>query len=343
MKQVFSIFLLILLAACNNSEFKKPSTTKDEPTLKSENPEKNTSQINTHEIELYQFYDLEENTGKKIAFVSLSDNYPLSDNEDSVAIPNLDNIQDKKELEFFKLDKKYRKRFLERMGISESDSVFIYDYSTDILLSFEVKRLDVAANLSIYSYQEIYEYPLTQFDYEIGFVLNKSVLGKLDLRYNLVFVGEENPFTQGQMNPIVWTKINSNQFPSKKSKLSYTLKNAKRGKSYLYNTDKLQYFLQDFSDSETNEYIVQRHIMIVDKETEKVIIERLFTENEGTSMAPLNDSPNYIDSKEQWTGKLFKHKPEVVFGFEWFSFGCANIIFLQSKVKDIYINCDNRH
>jgi hypothetical protein len=72
----------------------------------------------------------------------------------------------------------------------------------------------------------------------------------------------------------------------------------------------------------------------------------MFNNSEGASVAPLNfgiSNPNYADLKGQWMGKLFKNKPEVIFGFEWVSFGCPGIIYINSRDKYIQINCDNRH
>ncbi len=45
----------------------------------------------------------------------------------------------------------------------------------------------------------------------------------------------------------------------------------------------------------------------------------------------------------QWTGKLFKDYPPVLFGFVWQSFGCDNIDIIQLPLTTIPILCDNRH
>lgn len=350
MKRIIVIFGLTLstLISCSENGAKKSKetiVTTVEPVLNNESSETTNdssetdlSQIITQPLNLYQLYDLEESTGKKVGFISLSDIYPLSDHKDSLAIPDLDNIRDKKELQYFVLSTKYRKRFLDKTGITESDSVFVYDYLADVLLSFPVKSLNVSANLNAYAESG------NQYDYEIGFGINNKLLDKLNKYSNLVFVGKKNPFAKGQMKPMVWKEIHANEFPSKKKKLSNAIQNGKRGKSYLYDAGKYQYFIQDFYETGNSEYIIQRHLIVVDKQNNgKVIIERLFINGEGSSVAPLNGNPNYPAMKEQWTGKLLKDKPEVVFGFEWFSFGCPNIFFLDSQEKDIYINCDNRH
>ncbi|MCA1751402.1 MAG: hypothetical protein LC670_06345, partial [Flavobacteriales bacterium] len=55
---------------------------------------------------------------------------------------------------------------------------------------------------------------------------------------------------------------------------------------------------------------------------------------ESRSFAPLDN---------QWTGKLFKNQPQVIFGFSYHSFGCPRITFLHPDKEKININCDNRH
>ena len=45
----------------------------------------------------------------------------------------------------------------------------------------------------------------------------------------------------------------------------------------------------------------------------------------------------------QWTGKLFKNKENVIFGFQYHSFSCPYITVLSKKPAQIEINCDNRH
>jgi len=67
------------------------------------------------DLDLYMLRDLEynlkHNTDKRIAFVSLSDNYPLSEDPNSLAIPDLKDLG-KEELQYFRLSQEYRKRFL---------------------------------------------------------------------------------------------------------------------------------------------------------------------------------------------------------------------------------------
>ena len=354
MEKIFIILCLILFALTSSCKGNKVKTKNLEivaakkSKIGNKKQEENKPEV-VEEFNLFTLNDLEENTSNKVGFISLSDKYIISEHPDSLAIPNLKNIQDKKVLQYFILNSEYKKRFFAKTKVSETDSVFVYDYSNDVLLSFPIKNLNVVANLSIY--KDVNDYPFDQYDYEIGFEINKKLLEKLSKYYTscLVYVGKENPFEKGQMTPIHWKKINNNEFPSIKidlAKTSFQYKNSYKGKAYLFNSDKYKYYIQDYLEKQNNSSLSLRHLVIIDSKNGKVIIEKIFEESEGSSIAPLSfgiDNSNDLDINAQWTGKLFKDKPEVIFGFEYFSFSCPNIIFLNSKKKDVYINCDNRH
>ncbi len=97
--------------------------------------------------------------------------------------------------------------------------------------------------------------------------------------------------------------------------------------------------------------ISKRHLLVIDKKSGEVVVEQLFQRGENILPTPLNfgiefEKDNvendYTILREQWTGKLFKNKPLVVFGFEWSPY-CPAITFLSQTEKSIWINCDSRH
>lgn len=277
------------------------------------------------DLKLYEFWDLEF---KEIGFISLGS-------------PDLNDME-KENMEYFKLSSKYRKRFLSKIKISETDTVFVYNYSTDILLSFPVKNLNVAV---IYfdkyrSFDECRQ--CNQDDYMIGFEINKNLLNGLS--GGLVYIGKENPFVQGQMKLIIWKKINSNEFPSAKADFQTT--NVMKGNAYLYESNDFQYFIQDLGCTNTRTSWA-RHLLVIDKKNDKRVIEEVFISGEGGMIAPLNfgidGNEEYVNIQEQWTGKLFKNKPTVVFGFEWVFYSCPCFTLLDSTTGGyICISCDNR-
>ncbi|EMO30128.1 hypothetical protein LEP1GSC170_1427 [Leptospira interrogans serovar Bataviae str. HAI135] len=75
------------------------------------------------------------------------------------------------------LGPKYRNQLLSNTKISETDQVFIYDYSTDQLVSFLVKDLKAVACLDSH-YIDNYKKkgPIDQDNYQIGFAIDKNLL-----------------------------------------------------------------------------------------------------------------------------------------------------------------------
>ena len=161
-------------------------------------------------LALYVLNSYVNNKNDSIVFISLSDNYVLSENPDSSAIPGVEDRVEK-DAQYLKLDSVYRKRFLSKMKISETDKLFIYDFSTAVLLSFPVRQLSVVACLNYYGAQ----WPYSQYDYMIGFELNKKLPKSFEqfYLYTFAFVGKKNPFVGGKLKAVSWKKIESGNFP----------------------------------------------------------------------------------------------------------------------------------
>ncbi len=291
--------------------------------------------VTAQDLKIFNLQYYEKDSTQSYVFISLSEIYPLSDNPDSMAIPDLKEkeIEEAPSFTYFKLDSMYRKRFLRETKISETDKVFIYDYSADALQSLTVKNLNVVARLNVYGR----DWPYSQDDFMIGFELHKNFLTGLDkyLEYSLAYVGKVSPFVRGQLKPITWKSIEPSDFPSKELP-TYDIRYAGKcvtGNAYKYETEGLQYFVQDLVRIADNWNSVKR-LIVLDIKTKETVCEKLFYAGESASFAPLNN---------QWTGKLFKNKPPVIFGFQYFSFSCPSISFLNSDERGIYIYCDNRH
>ncbi len=287
------------------------------------------------DLKIFDFQYYEKDSTHSFLFISLSEIYPLNENPDSLAIPDVreKEIEEAPNFTYFKLDSTYRQKFLSTTNISETDKVFIYDYSINALQTFTVKNLKVIACLNIY----VANWPYSQNDYMIGFEINKKLLTGSDKFFtnSLAYVGKENPFVRGQVKPIIWKKIEPNVFPSKELPIYDTSYAGKcvTGDVYEFEMEGLQYFVQDLVRL-ANKKISVKRLIVIDLKTKETVCEKLFYSGESASFAPLDN---------QWTGKLFKNKPPVIFGFHWVSFGCPSITFLNSTEKDIHINCDNRH
>ena len=302
-------------------------------------------QIQSQQINLYWLMDIEDNVNRKVAFVSLSDNYWISEHPDSLPFQDLDGLENV-DHQFFKLEPEYKERFLTKTNTAESDSLFIYNYATASLLSFPVKQLNAAAYLNLYTSPD--DCPCSPYDYMIGFEIEKSLLKGFNQNLDdvLVYVGDKNPFVIKKLDPVTWRKIKAKDFPISKiiQETKNRYPNTVRADAYKFETATHNYFLQDFIKENTDD-VKERQLLVIDKRTGEAVAERMFSEGESTSLAPLSfDKPDETGRirQNQWTGKLFKDKPPVIFGFEWVSFGCPRISIIGSD-EDIYINCDNRH
>lgn len=298
------------------------------------------SNIKADELRLFQIGIVEKATPDSVdvALISLSDIYLLSEHPDSLAIPDVSG-KTEAESKYLKLNDTYRKRFLTGAKISEADKIFIYDYSTNTLKSVPVKSLQVVACLNIYGA----EFPYSQFDYMIGFEIDRKLLTGFDKYFEntLVTIGKKNPFLAEQLKNIVWKKaeqqtyllppINSNDSLALNvffGGLKYELSS-----EYEFISDEHHLFIQDITIKES-QWTSAKRLIVVDAKSKKVIKEKIFYNGESATFAPLQN---------QWTGKLFKNKPPVIFGFQYVTFGCPHLTFLDNISSDIYINCDNRH
>ena len=280
------------------------------------------------------YYEL--NDIDTFALLSMSDNYHLSENRDSLAIPDVEEIG-KTNAKYIKLDSIFRTRFLDGLKIKENDKVYLYDYSTYKLKFFAVKDLEVAACLNLYGGY----WPYSQYEYMIGFIINRKLLNGFDKYYlnTLAFVGKKNPFDVGKLKPVVWKKTPANYFPQApvEQEMVARLDKGIKGNAYSCNTYGYNCYIQEYNK---NDILFARRLLVM--KAEEVVCDRIFFDHESASPAPLNNTQSYPDIY-QWSGILFRNKPPVIFGFEFVSFGCPVLTLLDKTTSNIYINCDNRH
>lgn len=99
-----------------------------------------------------QLFDLKLIGDDERGFFSLSEMYTLVEHEDSIAIPDLSahSQEEAAQFEQIKLEYHFRDLFLLKTGISESDTVYIFDYKTNFQLKFCVKDLTLTASITPY-------------------------------------------------------------------------------------------------------------------------------------------------------------------------------------------------
>jgi hypothetical protein len=289
--------------------------------------------------------------GDTVGFVSVSDIDRLpgsvdspTDSVDRLVLPSLKNKKPE-ETRYLTLTSKYKKRMLTGTGIAETDSLFIYDYANDVLLSFPISSLEAAASLSIY--EDATEAKHTARDYQFGFQINRELL--LGLRNNsktFVYIGASSPFARGQMHPIIWTKIDPKKVPSISIDLmtedKEVLKRCKFSNAYDFELDGFHYYLQVYQKNDKGDTSDAYRMLIMDAE-KKVMRNYLDYETEDMSPALISISGDSNNALEQWTGYLLKNKPPVLVGFDYVSFGCGAISYLDKSNRYIGLDCDNRH
>lgn len=294
-------------------------------------------QVNAQTIRLFELQEYEDNKKQSVGFISVSDIYKLSDDPTAMAVTPYNEDADS---QYKAITGEYRKRFFKNTGIKETDIVFIYNYARGKLYSFPVKQLPVVAYLSPYATEP----PYVQDDYMIGFEISKSLM-KGSFSYCFVYIGINNPFEVAGIKPVMWKKEELKNFPAQANTASKNTTIAKSigsnfttGDVYSYQQNGLSYFVRDLVNKGGT---FARQLVVVNVKDKSLVAEKVYAESEGSSLAPLNNK--FEDSKWQWTGKLFKNKPDVIFDFKYHSFGCPQINFLSNSEKDIIINCDNRH
>ncbi|EMN50874.1 hypothetical protein LEP1GSC088_2980 [Leptospira interrogans str. L1207] len=245
----------------------------------------------------------------------------------------------KKDSEYLILGPKYRNRLLSNTKISETDRVFIYDYSKDHLVSFLVKNLKAVACLDSY-YIDIDNYtkkgPIDQNRYQIGFAIDKNLLkgfGSKDFSGTLVFIGKKNPFNKGKVKPIRWKKIGLKEFPNIKMKPEYVsrFKGYTCGQTYQFESEGLKYYLQDIFENEilasreVTSRLHSRRLLVIKSKTKDLVFETFYSLHTGSTFADLDS----VGWRRQWTGRMFKNKPPVIFGFFYEDYKCEVIDFLK--------------
>ena len=289
-------------------------------------------------LNIFDMFDYEEDG---VAFVSLSDIYPYKSKK--VVIPKNSGDEYNK-LSYVILDK-YRENFLTNLKLNETDNLYLHDYLTGKTITLPVKDLKVVARINIY--QDESDTPFDFMDYMLGFdiPLNKIKLFK-DPGSILVSIGAQNPFTNEALQILTWKKIDQSMFPkTTKSVDKDIIKNFAEhyydlaiGDTYLSEAYGYRYYMQDRLHD--NDSIFIRRLIIVESETNQVVLDTFYIDNEGRVLSSFgNDQKNF---KRGITGKLFIDTPFVIFGLGGaVIFGCSSIEVIGNQY--IPINCDNRH
>ncbi len=372
LKQRFLFLIFAVLISCNGkgrtdkpekpAPAEKPKTDTVAQIKNQKQPETPDTGIKAKDLKLFALRIIENKPKGSFGFISLSDVYSSGEHPDSLVFPDL---QDKtfEEVQYLKFPSKNRKLFLAKIKVSESDKVFIYDYVADVLAAFPVSSLHVTATPSVYESKEDWPFPPENF--MIGFEIKAADLKPFGeyLDHTLVYIGKESPFVRGQLKPVKWEKMPVKDFPATPTDAkTYSAINTQLREfifgnnfsitdkqvlttAFKYEGEGFRYFIKSFS-LKREEYteVLARHLLIFKAGTQELVCERTIVQSDGIRPVPLNHVEySHGNATYQWTGKLFKDQPPVIFSFESFSFGCPEITVLDKACTDVYIYCDNRH
>ena len=311
----------------------------------------------TRKLYLFSLIDVlcEARAIRDIRFVPLPTfvRFPTFYNADNVYFSDWEQQTNQK---FFELNAEYRRQLLERNGISETDTLFVYDYVANALLAFPVNELDVFAHLIWHYDRDTPPHPI--WNYQIGLGIDSDRLS--DFHWNpLVYIGQSHPFVRGGLVPIVWERISPDDFPINKTQLGLDslnvafrhwlyhplIVNSKPGYAFVFEWHHYRYYMQVWGvyvERWNNEFVrVGAHLLVFNTKNNELIVERSFREEEfiGLTSMIIKGYEEERDISSQWTGYLFRSKPPVVFQFEsgWL---CTYFIFLDPAMEDIEVVCE---
>ena len=296
------------------------------------------------ELIIYPFHKIEMSNNSKTGFIPLGSGG--FDPKDTSIIENKYlGMTEYEDYNYHILKHSYRSQFLKKKNINESDIIYIYNTILDSLEIYNVNDISIIAFITLYggSYGGV-----RPGDYKIGFELKNNAIASNNFTNTLVYIGEYNPFMNGNLKPIKWKKIETKELPllelnTQDSIHLFRYKNQKIISTYSFKNESYEYFIQNIGE-EGITYI--RYLKIISLNDNNTLFSKVFFESEGTYLKPLNGLNKNNDEEEQvyqWTGKLFKNRAPVIFGFLGWSFGCPKIQFIDNSERDIDINCDNRH
>ena len=283
------------------------------------NNKTHTLSKNIQQLDIFELRRI-EHMGPKFYFTSVSEKITFNPydkrgkRKTNIFVPDpADNYKKEKYL----LTKTYRQRFLAASKISETDTLFIYNYVHNKLYSFPISKLEA------FAIKDDYGGGIDETEFQFGFALT---LNQLPPDYNpdyttFVYIGKNNPFAQQQLTLLNWQKINDKNY------------------DYLAQAYGLHYYVTEcfYYDSPACGRLV------VKNQKNKILFNHNYL-NGDVHVTPLNGKKDSeVDYKNQWSGKLFNDKPLAVFGFYSVVFGCPKIDFIDSSYKSIRIKCDNRH
>ena len=258
-------------------------------------------------------------------FVNLSELLPYSEDESLTAL--LPDYQLDKGEDAIAMGPEQKKLMFERMKLSNKDSLYIYNFNSDRVHRFSLGELSAMAYVDLYRRGEKY---LNEYDYAFGLNLEDQYD---EPGNNFAYIGRENPFQTGNIQPMFWTMADPDDFPIQKP---WMQQDSARLAFIMHHND-FRYHLLSFKVDQRPYY----HLVFTETVTGSVISELTYARSESIFLRPIAQE----DDKEaySWTGAVFKGKAPIIYGMYSNSFGCPSVQFIDKNEPPIPIRCDNRH
>ena len=275
-----------------------------------------------------------EKDGKPFGIISLSPLLPApEESEEPQRLFSQLTSNDTATLEsvkYIELSADSRRQLLQSAGLSENDHLYVFDVKVRRAFVVPVELLKAIAVLNDY----VNELPVSESDYYIGFELDDDVMPNY-IAWTWLSFGKVDPFEKRGLKNIRWTACNPVDFPSVQLPADYYPfyddKPVKPADCFHYAHGNRNFYLRNYI---VGDMVVAKHVVVTDKKSGKSIFENVYELCENCSFAPDN---------EQYTGKLLKGVPEVIFGFVYPAYWCPAISVLDQSGSEIPVLCDNRN
>ena len=243
--------------------------------------------------------------------------------------------QGKKIQQYIVLDDKYKKRIFEKTNYAPNDTIFVYNYSKNILKKYPITNLRTVAYINISN-----ENKIDIKNCKIGFELAYDPYDISEEESRIyweayAYIGKENPFVENQMKPMTWVKIDKEKFP-----LPYTIIHEEYywDNTYRYEDQEVICYLRDFCINKYEIFNNKRYLVVLDAKTKRIIKTAFWEENELLEL----DSPYDRDdlSFAVSIGRLLKNRPITICGLNYRYFQCLPIVFLDQQYSDLDNFCN---
>ncbi|MGB0524364.1 MAG: hypothetical protein ACPGJS_15445 [Flammeovirgaceae bacterium] len=298
------------------------------------------------DIELYlatTYHSWEQNDYKQLgAFVNLSERYQY-ESELEKLIPTERLGQDN-----FLLTEADKSSFLNGLGISEANQLFIYNFALDSIYTYQVKDLPLMATVEWYHKGDK---DVEAMNYQLGLKLPDDYLGNQHgaNSLNLVYIGSKNIFQTGHVKPMIWERISQEALPEQFNfdLLPKNLMKLLTGSDHVFafSTDQLDFYAQRLQREVHGKVRIDAYyFMAFDADKQIVFHERVpYRNGSWPTTLTIKGEKKQDTIQWQWVGKLFKGKPTMIYSLAQEGYACRPVTFLDPAEPPIRILCDNRN